>query len=160
MQIDEQAIAVLIDDIWMATLGMPTRPVAAEQDGPSPHPTLDGLINIAGDWQGTVAVQVPRALAEVMAARMFRLGDRPASLEDMQDALGEITNMTGGNIKALLPGQCVLSLPAVVEGQGYTIRVPSSQLVTRMAFECDGHAAVVSLMAVGKPAAPGDPSAH
>jgi len=153
MLIDAQEIAVLIDDIWMATLGLPTRPAAAGSDGSSAaHPTLDGIINIAGDWQGTVAVQVPRALAAVIAARMFRLGDRTPTVEDMQDALGEITNMTGGNIKALLPGHCVLSLPAVVEGQGYTIRVPSSQVVTRVGFECDGHAAVVSLMTAGAPA--------
>lgn len=152
MTIDEREIAVLIDDIWMATLGLPTRPVSPPA-APSADPTLDGIINIAGDWQGTVAVQVPRALAARIAAKMFRLGDRAPTLEDMQDALGEITNMTGGNIKALLPGQCVLSLPAVVEGQAYTIRVPSSQVVTRVAFECEGFPALVSLMTAGQPRA-------
>lgn len=152
MQIDAQEIAVLIDDIWMATLGLPTRPTAPDSDGPSAgHPTLDGIINIAGDWQGTVAVQVPRALAAIIAARMFRLGDQQPTIEDMQDALGEITNMTGGNIKALLPGQCVLSLPAVIEGRAYTIRVPSSHVVTKVAFECAGFPALVSLMTAGTP---------
>ena len=151
MQIDAQQIAVLIDDIWMSTLGLPTRPTEPRAAASSSDPTLDGLVNIAGDWQGTVAVQVPKALAARIAARMFRLGDTPPTLEDMQDALGEITNMTGGNIKALLPGHCVLSLPAVVEGQAYTIRVPSSQVVTRVAFECDGFPAVVSLMTAGQP---------
>ena len=144
MQIDAQQIAVLIDDIWMSTLGLPTRPTEPRAAASSSDPTLDGLVNIAGDWQGTVAVQVPKALAARIAARMFRLGDTPPTLEDMQDALGEI-------IKALLPGHCVLSLPAVVEGQAYTIRVPSSQVVTRVAFECDGFPAVVSLMTAGQP---------
>lgn len=151
MRIDPQEIAGLIDDIWMATLGMPTRPAAPDSGAPSSDPTLDGIINIAGDWQGTVAVQVPKPLAALIAVRMFRLGDRSPTLEDMQDALGEITNMTGGNIKALLPGRCFLSLPAVVEGHAYTIRVPSSQVVTRIAFECDGFPAAVSLMSADTP---------
>ncbi len=153
MTIDEREIAVLIDDIWMSTLGLPTRPVYPVPAAPSADRTLDGIINIAGDWQGTVAVQVPKALAARIAAKMFRLGDAPPTLEDMQDALGEITNMTGGNIKALLPGHCVLSLPAVVEGQAYTIRVPSSHVVTRVAFECEGFPALVSLMTASQPRA-------
>ncbi len=151
MHIDAQKIAVLVDDIWMATLGLPTRPAADDASGSSSEPTLDGIINIAGDWQGTVAVRVPKPLAARIAARMFRLGDTAPTLEDMQDALGEITNMTGGNIKALLPGHCFLSLPAVVEGRADTIRVPSSQVVTRVAFECEGFPAVVSLMTASTP---------
>jgi CheY-specific phosphatase CheX len=69
----------------------------------------------------------------------------------MQDALGEITNMTGGNIKALLPGACHLSLPAVVEGTSYTIRVPSTRIVTRVPFECEGMHGAVSIMTADIP---------
>jgi len=147
MTLDRGQVASLIDDIWMTTLGLPTRPTAESAAGLDEEATLDGLIHIAGDWQGTVAVQVPRRLAATIAVRMLRLGDVAPTLEDMQDALGEIANMTGGNIKALLPGRCVLSLPAVVEGRAYTIRIPSSQTVTRVAFECEGAVALVSVMA-------------
>jgi len=81
---------------------------------------------------------------------MFRLGETPPTLEDIRDALGEVTNMTGGNIKALVSGTCHLSLPAVVEGKAYTIRVPSTQAVERVTFECDGMYGVVSVMTVGR----------
>lgn len=150
----EQDIVRLIDEIWLTTLGMATHQVdvtdaAKTGDGV----TLDGLINITGDFQATVALQVPRALASRVASAMFRLGERTPRAEDMQDAIGELTNMLGGNLKAMLPGSCQLSLPAVVEGHSYSIRVPSSHMLTRVAFACDGERAMVSLLSVPRAAA-------
>ena len=100
-----------------------------------------------------MALQVPKVLAARVAAVMFRLDGEKPTTEDMQDAIGELTNMLGGNIKALLAGDCHLSLPAVVEGRGYTVRVPTSHRVDRFAFECEGMPAVVNLMSVasGRP---------
>lgn len=150
MLVAEHDVAVLIDEIWMTTLGLATQRI---EPGQAPLPTsaetFDGIINITGDWQATVALQIPKVLAAHVAAVMFHLepGTAPTT-EDMQDAIGELTNMLGGNIKALLSGECHLSLPAVVEGRGYTVRVPSSHIAERVAFVCQGHQAVVNLMSV------------
>jgi chemotaxis protein CheX len=38
------------------------------------------------------------------------------SLEDMRDAAGELANMTGGGLKALMPQPSRLSLPTVATG--------------------------------------------
>lgn len=148
MVVAEQDVAVLVDEIWLTTLGLATHRRDAGAAALPEEPTLDGIINITGGWQATVALQLPRVLAARVASVMFHLGEVPPSLEDMQDAVGELTNMLGGNIKALLPGECHLSLPAVVEGTGYTIRVPSSHIVERFTFECEGQPGVVSLMSV------------
>jgi CheY-specific phosphatase CheX len=85
-------------------------------------------------------------LAQRVAQIMFSLDGQLPSREDTQDALGEITNMTGGNIKALLPEPNVLSLPAVVEGEDYTLRVPGTCVVSRLVFQCQEAAFVVSLL--------------
>ncbi|MCU0705946.1 MAG: chemotaxis protein CheX, partial [Fimbriiglobus sp.] len=37
---------------------------------------------------------------------------------ELADALGELANMVGGNLKALLPDGCRLSLPSVEPGAG------------------------------------------
>lgn len=149
MVVAERDIAVLIDEIWLTTLGMATHRVApGEPHFRADEPSLDGIINITGDWQATVALQVPKLLAMRIAAVMFHLGETAPSLEDMQDAVGELTNMLGGNIKGLFSGQCHLSLPAVVEGRSYTVRVPSSHVVSRVEFLCEGHPAAVSLASV------------
>lgn len=145
--VEEQDVVRLIDEIWLTTLGMATHQVDSNDaiesgDGV----TLDGLINITGDYQATVALQVPRPLASKVASAMFRLGERTPRGEDMQDAIGELTNMLGGNLKAMMPGSCQLSLPAVVEGNSYSIRVPTSHSLMRVAFACNGHRAMVSLL--------------
>lgn len=149
MLVAETDVAVLVDEIWLTTLGLATHRLDPRQATlPAEAETLDGIINITGSWQATVALQVPRALASRIASVMFRLDGEKPTTEDMQDAIGELTNMLGGNIKALLAGDCHLSLPAVVEGRGYTVRVPTSHVVDRFAFECEGMPAVVNLMSV------------
>jgi chemotaxis protein CheX len=146
MQYLEQEIISLTQYIWGVTLNLEAIP----QDVPVPVPpgsrSLDGVINITGAWAGALVLQVPESVARRAAAVMFELDESAASLEDMQDAVGELTNMTGGNVKALLEGQCALSLPAVVEGRDYSIRVPGSEAVTRVTFDVDGAPFVVSLL--------------
>lgn len=150
MLVAEADVAVLVDEIWLTTLGLATHRLDPKTTLPLEAATLDGIINITGGWQATVALQVPKALAARIASVMFRLDGEKPTTEDMQDAIGELTNMLGGNIKALLAGDCHLSLPAVVEGKGYTVRVPTSHVVERFAFECEGMPAVVNLMSVAR----------
>ncbi|MEZ5291506.1 MAG: chemotaxis protein CheX [Vicinamibacterales bacterium] len=148
-------IVRIVDEIWLTTLGFTARPAEAEVSLPGDAATIDGIVNITGDQQVAVVLQVPKSLAERIASAMFGLGSRTPRAEDMQDAVGELSNMLGGNVKALLSGSCHLSLPAVVHGEGYTIRVPTSHSVDRITFECEGMPAVVSVMSapMGKAAA-------
>jgi CheY-specific phosphatase CheX len=149
-----QEIATLSENIWLSVLGLPLHASDAEGDALPNGPTVDGIVTISGDWQGAVIVQVPQPLAARVASIMFSLGDAPPTLEDVQDALGEITNMTGGNLKALMPGSCHLSLPAVIDGSDYRIRIPTARVLTRVLFHCEGQPAVVSLVAAGGTSAP------
>jgi CheY-specific phosphatase CheX len=149
-----QEITTLSESIWLSVLGLSLNPSGSDADTLPGGPTLDGIVTISGDWQGAVILQVPQRLAQRVAAIMFQLGDGLPTLEDMQDALGEITNMTGGNLKALMPGSCYLSLPAVVNGNDYRIRIPTAHVLSRVLFECDGQPAVVSLVAAGGAAPP------
>ena len=145
MQFLEEEIVSLTQYIWGATLNLDAIPGVASTTTMGGR-TLDGVINITGAWAGALVLQVPEHLARRSAAVMFELDETVATLEDMQDAVGELTNMTGGNVKALLEGACHLSLPAVVEGRDYSIRVPGSEAITRVTFDVDGEAFVVSLL--------------
>jgi len=150
MQLATEDISRLTEDIWLSTLGLAVRP--SDQTVPErlSGRTLDGIVTITGDYHGAVVVQCPLGLAARLARAMFDLGAARPTLADMQDALGEITNMTGGNIKALLPGTCHLSLPAVVEGEDYTIRVPGSRTTHRAVFACGDESFVVSIVSSGE----------
>jgi len=148
MVVAENDMAVLIDEIWLTMLGMAVhRATPGEPHLRADEPQLDGIINITGDWQATVALQVPRLLATRIATVMFHLTEKPPTLEDMQDAVGELTNMLGGNIKALYSGESHLSLPMVIEGSGYSVRVPSTHVLSRVEFMCEGYPAAVNLLA-------------
>jgi chemotaxis protein CheX len=59
----------------------------------------------------------------------------PAAVDDdVRDVMGELANMVAGNLKCLLPRGTGLSLPSVVEGSDYTLRVCGVHAVERMVF--------------------------
>ena len=55
---------------------------------------------------------------------MFGMEPDEVSADEVADAVGELTNMVGGNIKSLLPEPSLLSLPTVSRGAPVRVRVP------------------------------------
>ncbi|NOT43820.1 MAG: chemotaxis protein CheX [Acidobacteria bacterium] len=142
-------IVTLTEEIWLSAARLPVHRVEGADAAVLHGRTIDGLITISGGWQGVVVLQCDRGLAEEAARQMFDLGDRQPELADVQDALGELTNMTGGNLKALMPGECTLSLPAVVEGTDYSVRIPGTRVIERLQFACGDRPFVVSVLGAG-----------
>lgn len=59
---------------------------------------------------------------------MYEISDRSKlSWEQIQDALREITNVTGGNLKTVLPEECQLGIPQTVEMEISGIETTASQ---------------------------------
>jgi len=108
--------------------------------------TMSACVHITGQWRGAVALSCAKGLAAQAASVMFGIDAANASRCDMQDALGELVNMLGGNVKALMPGPSHLSLPSVVDGSDYTVRVPGSRLLSRVPLRSGEHALSVSLL--------------
>jgi chemotaxis phosphatase CheX-like protein len=81
-------------------------------------PPAVALLAIADDADASrlgVRVEVPGRLAHTLAARMF--GTDEPETADLLDAVGELGNIAGGNVKALLfgaTGSARLSLPSAV----------------------------------------------
>ena len=65
---------------------------------------------------------------------------------EVVDALGEIANMVGGNVKSMLPGPSTLSLPSVVQGQ---LSVPGTRMVREVQLSWRAQPLFVSLVAAG-----------
>lgn len=148
----EESIQGIVSTVWQSVLGIQVEPeesVAAfshhDGDAPAAH-TYAGVVQISGAWDGAVTVQCSARAARQAAQIMFGLADEDVSLSDLQDALGELTNMTGGNIKALLPETCYLGLPVVVEGADYRFRLPGSAPVRRSTFKAGDELIVVTLL--------------
>jgi chemotaxis protein CheX len=149
MQQLDAAIDGIVSTVWQSVLDVAIEPddtIHAHGQEPLGEHTYAGVVQIAGAWDGAIAVQCSAPMARFAARHMFDLHDEAVSLADLQDALGELTNMTGGNIKALLPEPCTLGLPVVVEGADYRVRLPGASVVRRATYRANGEMVVVTML--------------
>ncbi|MCL2455082.1 MAG: chemotaxis protein CheX [Micrococcales bacterium] len=71
-------------------------------------------VEVEGPIVGRAALTTSRDTAHALARALMGMGaDEPVSDDDLVDAFGEIANVVGGNVKALLPDQGTLSMPQV-----------------------------------------------
>jgi len=143
---DEEILGIT-RDVWESFTGRAID-VADGQARPGGDVTV-GCVTVTGAWQGSVRLACPARLARMAASAMF---DRPAdALDDQEvaDALGELTNMVGGNIKSLIPGPSRLSMPAVTVGASPTVEPPRAALVTTVSLACEGLPLTVSVWREG-----------
>lgn len=132
-------------EIWAAVLGIELRPAMQGQAHGEEVRVVTGTVQITGDWSGATTVQVSEELAGRLAATMFMMDIAEVTEEEVTDTVGELANMTGGNVKSTLPGSCQLSLPAVTSGRDFRVSVPGSGVKERLAFDADGELVVVTL---------------
>lgn len=99
---------------------------------------LTACVQIAGTWQGAVTIACSDAFARQTASAMFALAPESVTVADARDALGELTNILGGNLKSILPGPSFLSLPIVADGSNHALRVLESRVLLEESYQCDG----------------------
>ena len=158
MALAESDLCELIENIWSSVLGL-----EVERSGEAPAARgdeclLTGCVQVRGAWDGAVILDCSAALAREATALMFGVAPDAETFEDVQDALGELANIVGGNVKSLLPQPCELSLPTVVRGLDYTLIVPGSRLVAKLAFRCHGEPLAVSILKRDEQANPKRPA--
>jgi chemotaxis protein CheX len=147
----EEAIVNITQNIWESILGLEiqrSRDVAPLTQATRER-SLTGCVQLAGAWEGSVFLYCSAALAGEVAATMF--GTSPETLRsgDVEDALGELTNMVAGNLKIVLPRPCQLSLPAVVEGIDYRVIVPGTKISAQVLFESNSKPLLVTVLEGG-----------
>ena len=137
-QIGRDSLTDAVRTVWSATLGLEAEPVTHDQ-GRQHAGRLSGSVRISGGWAGAVVLECPPTLAREIAALIFGVGPAEATDEQVQDSIGELTNIIGGNVKALLPGPSRLSLPDVDECPGDDAREHDSpRVVACLGFTCGG----------------------
>ena len=67
------------------------------------------------------------------------------SQDDLSDVLGELANIVGGNVKAMLPPGAFLSLPQVVLAPESTARYPNAQRISGVYGIWDGEPVSISM---------------
>jgi chemotaxis protein CheX len=139
MEMTDVDFAEVVESVFNGMLGFELLPTYGESIPVPGEPRYIGTVHITGCWAGSVVVECPEPFARIVAASMF--GNAPDDVEDDEvvDVVGELANMTGGNVKALLEGDCSLSLPTVVRGSDFRVVVPGTHLARSLAYECEGH---------------------
>jgi len=95
-------------------------------------------ISIGGCWTATIIVRVSDELAMHIASCLLGMAHSELDDELINDALGELANVVGGNVKGLITSEgSSLSLPMVGRSP-QTISGPHRTM--RAEFDVDGHA--------------------
>jgi chemotaxis protein CheX len=108
-------------DIFETMLGVEVE--AAGQQWQPARDRLTGAVYLAGAWRGAVLLECDRAQACDFTNRLMAVPLPDDVDDDVRDTMGELANMIGGNLKSVLPRGVVLSMPSVVEGGDYSLRV-------------------------------------
>jgi chemotaxis protein CheX len=124
--------------IWSAIMGADEEPQLLPPTDPFDGPTVTACVHITGGWQGSVAVVLPSALADEVASAMFCLPAAELSRDEVLDAVGELANIAGGNVKGAIEESCALSLPVVAEGSSYTLALPGTRVTRSVALAHHG----------------------
>jgi hypothetical protein len=120
--IDEATIVAIAREAWISLVG--EEEVLLPLPDPLPADVVSSWVDVVGRWTGSVVLTTSRDTAEELCRALLGPAAPPViEHEDVADAIGEIANVVGGNVKAVLPGPSGLSLPLV--GDAPAVRNPA-----------------------------------
>jgi len=120
--IDEATVQGIAEEAWLALVG--DDEFLVPLPGGLPDDAISSWVEIVGPWNGAVVLTTGRSTAEQLSRCLLAEHAPPVlDAEDVEDALGELANVVGGNVKAVLPGPSVLGLPEV--GTAPRTRLPA-----------------------------------
>jgi CheY-specific phosphatase CheX len=153
MKIADDLMTDTVASVLTSLVGLTLEPGAPVVDDRARTDVVTGIVTISGDADAVVVLRCDRELAVDVAAGMFALPPEDLGDTDVVDALGEVTNVTGGAIKALLDGNCRLGLPVVTVGRDQQIDVPGATTASRVALVHDGRCVSLEVLLADQDAA-------
>ena len=142
---NEDDLAEMVEQVWTSYL---------DPEGVSPllrtydedlSSEVHSTVSITGSWHGHVVYASSTAAARRAAAAFLAMEVDEVSSEDVSDVLGEMVNIVGGNVKAMLPPGCFLSLPQVVLAPESAAKYPSAVRVSGLYGTWEGEPVSVSM---------------
>jgi len=145
MQFLEEEILEITETTWQSMLGLDIQPRTLPAEMGAVEGYFTGKVEISGAWTGAVLLHGSRQLAAAAAAVIFSHEAGGGPEQDSLDAMYELTNIIGGNIKSLLPEPCQLSLPTVEATTEEHLQVLGMQRMSELVFDCQGQPLFVSV---------------
>jgi len=139
--VDADGLAEVVTFVWEVFVGGDIAYLPSEASTSGKSNIDDGVcasISIGGCWTATIIARVSDELAMHIAACLLGMAHSELDDELINDALGELANVVGGNIKGLLASEgSSLTLPMVGRSP-QTISGPHRTMLAE--FDVDGHA--------------------
>ncbi len=131
--IDDAALTEIVQNVWSTLLGSPATPTDARDVSAT---TVS--ISISGAWNATVTMTMDQPAVGAFAAQLFGMEVDELDDELKADAIGEIVNVVGGNVKSQLDTDppTALSLPIVSLG---VPDIVGATIASEVGFDADGH---------------------
>ena len=153
-----QDLKLYVDDavvtVFENMLGMmidPSRYLANLTVG---EPQVIGMVSITGATQGVVCLRVSQLFSNLATSVMLDMDEELISEPDVNDVVGELTNMIAGKVKAALStGRevCGLSLPTIARGRKIDLESVSGVKRHSFAFSHETGAVVLEIYSLNKP---------
>jgi len=129
----QEDVSRIAADVFRTMLSLEIWPDTAATD--LPVEVVTAAVYFAGDWKGAVLIECTTSQAYDFTAHLFSSAPPESMNDDARDALGELANMVAGNLKSVLPGGVGISMPSVVEGKNYSLKICGGNLSTRLRFQ-------------------------
>jgi chemotaxis protein CheX len=145
VEVNENDLAEMVEQVWMSYLDPEgLSPLIPTYDDSQPS-EVHSSVSITGSWTGHVVYASSMVAARNAAAAFLAMEAGEVSPEDLSDVLGELANIVGGNVKAMLPPGCFLSLPQVVLAPETATKYPSASRISGIYGLWEGEPVNVSM---------------
>ncbi len=152
-----------VNDVFKTMLNRPSQLVdtpAPENAGWPPVPEVSseirpqvvGTVGFLGDVNGLIYFYLDLAFARLATSHLLGMTDAEldeAGDEVVNDAVGELTNMTVGSFKNGLCDAgypCMLTIPSILRGSNFCVEPVSSAQRFIFRFDCAGHRVVTDIL--------------
>ncbi|MBM2617359.1 chemotaxis protein CheX [Actinoplanes sp. LDG1-06] len=145
VEVNENDLAEMVEQVWESYLDPEgVSPLIPTNDENQPS-EVHSSVSINGSWTGHVVYASSRQAARRAAGAFLAMEADEVSDEDMSDVLGELANIVGGQVKAMLPPGALLSLPQVVLAPEATARFPNTVRISGVYGMWDGEPVSISM---------------
>jgi chemotaxis protein CheX len=145
VEVNENDLAEMVEQVWESYLDpegiSPLIPTYDENQPSEVHSS----VSITGSWTGHIVYASSTQAARRAAAAFLAMEVDEISEEDLSDVLGELANIVGGNVKAMLPPGAFLSLPQVALAPESTARFPNTERISGVYGIWDGEPVSISM---------------
>jgi CheY-specific phosphatase CheX len=136
-------------DVFSTMLSMKVDILDSNSEINYPGERVVGSVGFAGKVMGVVYIHVSCEFARLMTATM--LGMKLEEVTDevsINDVVGEMSNMVGGNVKSHLCDAgltCALSIPSITRGIKFKIQCMDDARAERFVFKYQDHPILMEL---------------